>query len=200
MTTTLTRGAVLALAVALSALLGAALGLPAAWPVALAGAVLLAPGRPSLARIGSLAAGAVIGIVALAFQAAVLPAVAASEAISAVVAIAAVTLVSAVSGNRLPLWAGVVGVALFQAVYLPVFEASPTTFLADAPAALVTTVLALAIGAVAATAADLMTPNAPADDRELTAAADDLRLVLHIPDETSATTAAVDGATAEGTR
>jgi hypothetical protein len=196
MTTNLTRGAIVAVAVALSAILGASLGLPAGWPVALASAVLLAPGRPSLARIGALAMGIVVGILTLAMQAALLPAAAVSEAIAAVVAIAVIAGVAAVSGGRVPLWIGVVGYALFTALYLPVFEASPTTFLADAPVALVTSLLALAIGAVAATAADLLTVTGQ-PDHEAMAIRDDLGLVLHIPDESTAGAVAAD-TTAEG--
>jgi hypothetical protein len=196
MTTNLTRGAIVAVAVALSAILGASLGLPAGWPVVLASAVLLAPGRPSLARIGALAMGIVVGILTLAMQAALLPAAAVSEAIAAVVAIAVIAGVAAVSGGRVPLWIGVVGYALFTALYLPVFEASPTTFLADAPVALVTSLLALAIGAVAATAADLLTVTGQ-PDHEAMAIRDDLGLVLHIPDESTAGAVAAD-TTAEG--
>jgi hypothetical protein len=196
MTTNLTRGAIVAVAVALSAILGASLGLPAGWPVALASAALLAPGRPSLARIGALAMGIVVGILTLAMQAALLPAAAVSEAIAAVVAIAVIAGVAAVSGGRVPLWIGVVGYALFTALYLPVFEASPTTFLADAPVALVTSLLALAIGAVAATAADLLTVTGQ-PDHEAMAIRDDLGLVLHIPDESTAGAVAAD-TTAEG--
>jgi hypothetical protein len=196
MTTNLTRGAIVAVAVALSAILGASLGLPAGWSVALASAVLLAPGRPSLARIGALAMGIVVGILTLAMQAALLPAAAVSEAIAAVVAIAVIAGVAAVSGGRVPLWIGVVGYALFTALYLPVFEASPTTFLADAPVALVTSLLALAIGAVAATAADLLTVTGQ-PDHEAMAIRDDLGLVLHIPDESTAGAVAAD-TTAEG--
>jgi hypothetical protein len=185
MTTNLTRGAIVAVAVALSAILGASLGLPAGWPVATASA-----------RIGALAMGIVVGILTLAMQAALLPAAAVSEAIAAVVAIAVIAGVAAVSGGRVPLWIGVVGYALFTALYLPVFEASPTTFLADAPVALVTSLLALAIGAVAATAADLLTVTGQ-PDHEAMAIRDDLGLVLHIPDESTAGAVAAD-TTAEG--
>lgn len=158
MSSTLVRGGIAALAVALTALAGSALGIADPWPVVLVLAVVLVPGGTTLGRVGAVLVGAVLGWVAIAVQAGFLPSTAASKLLVSVGAVVIVVLVAAATSERLPLWAGLAGYAVFAGTYLPTFEASPTAFLSDSPVAFVSVLLAIAIGAVAGVLADLLAP------------------------------------------
>lgn len=79
-----------------------------------------------------------------------------------IVAVLILTAVAALSAGLLPLWAGLAGFAAFAGLYEPVSVASPTTFLTDAPLALVTVLLALGLGALTALGATLLGATTPA--------------------------------------
>lgn len=163
MSSTLVRGGVAALAVALTALAGSALGIADPWPVVLALAVVLVPGGTTIGRVGAALVGAILGWVAIAVQAGFLPASSASTLLVSVGAVVLLVLVAVATAERLPLWAGLAGYAVFVGYYLPTFEASPTAFLSESPVAFVSVLLALGIGALAGVAADLLAPtDAPA--------------------------------------
>ena len=164
----LIRGAVLALVAAVVALTGGALGIDTLWPVLLAAAVGLAAVPLSLGRAGGFVAGAVVSWVAVAGGASLLPDTAAAQAIIVVVGIALVTAIAAATSDLAPLWAGVAGYAAFAGLYAPVLAADPAPALGDAAVALVTVLLATALGFGAALLGDLLVATRPSTaDRAL---------------------------------
>jgi hypothetical protein len=149
------RGAVVAGAAALVVATSSIFGLTSVWPVLLVAAVAFA--RPL--RVGLVLAvliGAVAWWFGLALRAGVLPDATSSLVIAAVVAVAICTVAAALSHERLPLWAGLVGIALFGAIYEPIFAAEPTKFLSQSVLALASVVVAVGLGTFAAIAADLL--------------------------------------------
>jgi hypothetical protein len=152
---TVIGGAVVALIAGVLAFIGPSIGLTSLWPFVLAAGIALAAGPAVASRIGAVALGTVVGFFAMALQAGFLPQSAASTAIAIVLAIGILTLVAALSQGLLPLWAGLAGYALFVGYYAPTYAESPTTFLADAPVALVTVLLAAGVGAIVALVAEV---------------------------------------------
>ena len=167
MTRTVLSGAVIALLAAVLAVAGSALGITTLWPVLLAAAVGIVGGRVTVGRMAAFVIGAAASFVAMAVTAGVLPAVPAAEAVVVVVGVLVLTAIASVTGDRVPLWAGLAGYAVFAAYYEPAFADRPTAFLAEAPVALVTVLLATALGAAAATLVDLLSTRGaavPADE------------------------------------
>jgi hypothetical protein len=151
----LIRGAVLALVAAILALAGGTLGIDTLWPVLLAAAVgLAAASSLSVGRGAAFVGGALVGWVAMALRAGLLPDTVASRAIVVVLGIAVITAIAAATADLAPMWAGLAGYAAFAAFYEPVFAASPTTFVADSVVAMVTLLLATAFGFGAALLGD----------------------------------------------
>lgn len=148
-------GAVVAAFAGILALVGDTIGITTLWPVLLAAAIGLAAGPAVGSRIATAAIGSVVGFLSYALLIGVLPGTDGATALVAVVAVLVLTLVSALTGGVLPLWAGLAGYAAFAGLYDPRAVASPTTFLTDAPLALVTVLLALGLGAIAAVLAGL---------------------------------------------
>lgn len=159
---TLTLGVVVALVAGALVLTGDTIGITNVWPVLLAVAIGVAAGAAVLPRTGAAAAGAVVGFLAYAAQIGALPATDGAVALTVVVAVLVLTALAAVTGGALPLWAGLAGYAAFAGLYAPLAAASPTTFLTDAPRALVTVLLALGIGALVAVVSGLL-PERRAD-------------------------------------
>lgn len=151
----LLRGTVVAGAAALVVVLSTAIGLSSPWPVLLIAAVAFArPFRPGV--VGALFVGVVAWWIAMALRAGVLPDATSSEVLAVVLAVALVTVAAAVSRDRLPLWAGLAGSAVFAGLYEPVFADAPTHFLTDSVLALASVVVAIGAGAIAAVVADLV--------------------------------------------
>ena len=146
---TLIRGAIVAGAVALAVVLSTVIGLSSPWPILLtAGVAVVRPARPG--PIGALLVGAAAWWLAMALRAGVLPDTTTSAVLAAVLAVLVSTVVAAATGDRMPLWAGLAGSALFAGLYEPVFADSPTAFLAESPLAFGSVVVAVGIGALAA--------------------------------------------------
>jgi len=158
------RGAVVAGAAALAAAMPSTFGLTSVWPVLLVAAVAIArPLRPGL--VVAVMIGAMSWWVGLALRAAVLPDATSSLILAAVVAVAICTVAAAVSRERLPLWAELIGIALFGAIYEPSFAAEPTQFLSQSVLALASVVVAIGLGTLAAIAADLAAGTSLPDTR-----------------------------------
>jgi hypothetical protein len=151
---TVIGGAVVALIAAVLAIVGPGIGLNTLWPLLLAAGIALAAGPAVASRVGALTLGAVVGLVAMALQAGVLPATGLADAIVVIIGVGILTLVAALTQGLLPLWAGLAGYGLFVGYYTPTYTESPTTFLADAPIAFVTVLLAIGLGAIVALAAE----------------------------------------------
>jgi hypothetical protein len=151
---TVIGGAVVALVAGVLAIVGPGIGLTNLWPFVLAAGIALAAGANLASRLGAVALGTVVGIATMALQAGYLPQTGGGRAIVIVIAVGILTLVAAVTGGLLPLWAGLAGYGLFVGYYSPTYADSPTTFVADAPVAFVTVLLALGVGALVAVAAE----------------------------------------------
>jgi hypothetical protein len=149
-TRTLVTGTALAVTAALLADHGAMFGadLPkVALLGAAAGAVLgLVPDRSPVARLGGFLTGFAAAWLGYALRAGVLPDIPLGRAIAAVVVVAIVTIVATVSANRLPMWAGFVGVAALLGSYETTFAATPTSFVSDSMTAVTTSLLAASVG------------------------------------------------------
>ena len=153
----LIRGAVLALVAAVLALAGGALGIDTLWPVLLAAAVgVAAASSLSVGRGVAFVGGALVGWVAMAIQAGLLPDTAAAQAIVVVLGVALITAMAAATADGAPMWAGLAGYALFAAYYEPIFVADPTAFVSDSTSAMVTVLMATALGFAAALLGDLI--------------------------------------------
>jgi hypothetical protein len=158
MSRTVIRGAVIALVAALVAVTGNAVGIDTVWPVLLAAAVGLSAASFSTGRIVAFVVGTGVSWLMLALRAALLPDLALSQAAVLVGGVVLLTAMAALSAERAPLWAGLAGYAAFAAYYEPIFAANPTRFLAESTVALVTVLLATAVGFLGAMAAELVTP------------------------------------------
>lgn len=152
----LLRGGVIAVAAGLVAALPATLGLSSPWPVLLVAAVALArPLRPG--AIAAVLVGAAAWWLGIALRAGVLADTTSSLVIAAVVAVGVCTAAAVISRERLPLWAGLLGIAAFGGIYEPMFADEPTKFLTQSVLALASVVVAVGVGTLAAIAADLLT-------------------------------------------
>lgn len=160
---TLVAGIVVAVVAAAVAAFGGAVGVTTVWPVLLAVAVGAASGSPTPGRAIAFVVGAVVSLVALGARAAAFPDVAAARAGAVAVAVLIIAVIAMVSGGRAPMWAGLAGYAGFAALYEPTFASSPTTFLTDAPQALLVIAIATGLGIVAVQLFALVSGGAAAD-------------------------------------
>jgi hypothetical protein len=87
----------------------------------------------------------------------VLPQTGIADAIVVIVAIAILTVIAALTADLVPLWAGLAGYAAFAGLYEPIYEANPTLFLSESPVALITVLLAGALGFAISAIAQLLT-------------------------------------------
>ncbi|GGI03227.1 hypothetical protein [Egicoccus halophilus] len=161
MTRTVLSGAVVVLLGAVVAVVGGALGIPSLWPVLLAVAIGLAAGRVSFGRTAGYVLGLFTAFAAMAVTAGLLPAVPSARAVVLALAVVVLTAVAVVSADRVPLWAGLAGYAAFSAFYEPMYAARPTAFLAEAPVALATVLVATGVGVAAASLLDLVPARVP---------------------------------------
>lgn len=156
MARTVISGVLVAVLVAVVTMIGSAIGITSVWPVLLAAAVGLALAPVTIGRLAAMVVGAIVGWVFFAVRAGFLPDVAAARALTVVGGVLVLTAIAAVSMDRAPLWAGLAGYAAFTGLYEPLNAANPTAFLAESPVALLTVLLATAIGFAIAEVADLL--------------------------------------------
>jgi hypothetical protein len=145
---TLIRGTIVALAAGLVVWWGTLLGVDAPWPLLLIAGVALAP-RLSPGTIVAVLVGAAAWWGAMGLRAGVLRDTSSSEFLAAAAAVVVVTIVAAASRERIPLWAGLIGIGAFAGLYEPQFAANPTLFLDESPLALASIGVATAIAALA---------------------------------------------------
>jgi hypothetical protein len=146
---TILAGVLLAALVLALALGGSVLSLPTIWPVLLVAAGILVPGGQPFARLGAFAVGATAGWVGFALRVTVFPDIALTVGLALSIAVLLVTGVSLATAGRLPLWAGLAGIAAFSGLYEAAYLADPTAFLTESAVAFTTLLLASAIGAAA---------------------------------------------------
>jgi hypothetical protein len=152
-------GAVVLVLAALVAAGGGTIGITTVWPVLLGVAVGLAAAPATMGRIIAYVVGAVASWAAMALGAALLPQSDLANALALLVGLAIIVVIAIVTSDQVPLWAGLVGYAAFAGLYEPVFAANPTLFLSESPAALVTVLLAGALGLAVASFASLVAPS-----------------------------------------
>lgn len=114
--------------------------------VALGAAVALIPDRTLAWRAGAFGWGMVLGWGGYALRAGFLPDIPLGRAIAAAVVIVLVTGATALSFGRMPLWAGLAGVAAIVGAYETTFSADPTAFKTESFTALTAVGLSAAIG------------------------------------------------------
>lgn len=166
MTRVVVSGVVVALIAAVVAVVGESIGITTVWPVLLAVAIGLSAAPITAGRVLAYVLGAVLSWVVLAVDAALLPDVAATWLITAAGGVLLLTVASLVTLGRLPLFAGLAGFAAFLALYEPMRAANPTAFLSESPVALVTVLLAAAVGAVTVALIDLVTGGEAASETD----------------------------------
>lgn len=114
---------------------------------AASGAVLgLVPDRSPAARAVAFLSGFAAAWVGYALRAGLLPDIPMGRAIAAVIVVSIVTAVATASANRLPMWAGFVGVATLLGSYEAAFAATPTAFVSESMTAVTTSLLAASLG------------------------------------------------------
>lgn len=119
------------------------------------GAVLgLVPDRLPAARAGAFAVGFVAAWGGFALRAGFLPDIPLGRAIATAVVLAAVTAAVVASFGRLPLWAGLLGVAAFSGGYETTFSTNPAGFVNDSMTDATTIALAVGLGFFAVTVVD----------------------------------------------
>jgi len=163
----LVAGLVVAIVAALVAAFGGAIGVTTVWPVLLAVAVGVAGGHPTVGRAVAFLVGAVLSLVTLGARAALFPDVASARAGAVVVAVLLIAIIAGASGGRAPMWAGLAGYAAFAGLYEPVFASSPTSFLTDAPQALLVIAIATGVGTIAVQLFALVSGGSSVDESEL---------------------------------
>jgi hypothetical protein len=119
------------------------------------GAVLgLVPDRMPAARAGAFAVGFVAAWGGFALRAGFLPDIPLGRALATAAVLAAVTAATAASVGRLPLWAGLLGVASFSGGYETTFSTNPAGFVTDSMTDATTLALAVGLGFFAVTLVD----------------------------------------------
>ena len=143
-------GAAVAVAAGVLTHSGARLGPElATWALlgAAAGAVVaLVPDRSPAERAGAFLLGLLAAWGGFALRAGILPDVPLGRALSVVAVVSLVTAVATATAGRLPLWAGLTGVAAFAGAYTAAQLADPPAFDTEATTALTSVLLAAAIG------------------------------------------------------
>ena len=172
---TLVVGAALALASGLLIAQGDALGadLPRVAALGLAaGAVLgLVPARSAAAKLGALAAGYAAFLVGLQLLKSTLPDTSSGRAVAAVVVVGLVTAVAVATSERLPLWAGLLGVATLTGTFQTLLAAGPAGSTGDGTTvttSVTTSLTAVAVGFLLTDVLPLlMTRRTPEQQAEL---------------------------------
>jgi hypothetical protein len=156
-------GLALAVLAGVIALLSGPLSLQTTWPLLLGAAVALVSTRNMAGRLSAFVIGLAATWVGFALRAAVLPDIPTGRALAAAIPVLLVTAAAAASAGRLPLWAGLAGMAAFAGAYDAAFRASPTDFMTQSVAAMTSVLLASAVGVLAGAAL------APVTERRLSA-------------------------------
>jgi hypothetical protein len=179
-------GLALAVLAGALALVSGPLSLQFTWPLLLGAAVALVSTRHLAGRVGAFVIGLAATWVGFALRAAVLPDIPAGRALAAAVPVLLVTVAAAASAGRLPLWAGLAGMAAYAGGYDAMFRASPSDFATQSVVAMTSVLLASAIGLLAGAALAPATrrhehpvlvldeDTRPHDDRPLTASGQEI--------------------------
>ena len=151
----LMTGAIIAIAAAAailgSGVLGQSLQHLGVLAVAVGAVIALAAGRTWWGAPAGLGIGMVVAWIGYALRALALPDAPSGRAVAAVIVILVTTIVVALAGGRIPLWAGLLGVAAMVAGYEQPYKEAPSAFLTESPAAFTTMLVGVGLGYLAAT-------------------------------------------------
>lgn len=151
---TLIAGALLALGAALLAIHGGHLGLEASrialFGVAMGAVLGLAGTATPTGRAGAFGVGFVATWIGYFARAGFLPDIPMGRGVVAFLVVAVVTVVAVASSERMPLWAGLLGVALMAGSYETTFTITPPAVETESVTAATVALLAAAIGWVVA--------------------------------------------------
>ena len=151
----LMTGAIIAIAAAaailVSGVLGQSLQHLGVLAVAVGAVIALAAGRTWWGAPAGLGIGMVVAWIGYALRALALPDAPSGRAVAAVIVILVTTIVVALAGGRIPLWAGLLGVAAMVAGYEQPYKEAPSAFLTESPAAFTTMLVGVGLGYLAAT-------------------------------------------------
>ncbi len=183
---TFISGAVLALVAALLADHGGHLGLETGtvlYGIALGAVLGLARDGGPVARACGFASGFVACWLGYAVRAGVLPDIPAGRAIAAAGVVLLVTAVAAFA--RVPLWAGLLGIAALAGAYETTFTLTPTAFTTESVTAATTVLLAAALAFVTAEA---FAETGPPPEPETTVLPVMVHQAVTLPEQRPATT------------
>lgn len=160
---TLLAGIVLAVAAVLVVIVSSALGLELESVALLGGAlgavVALVPDRTPLVRLGGFIAGFVAAWIGYVVRAALLPDTSGGRAVAVGLVVLLCVAITAVSRNKLPLWATLLGTAALTGAYEFTFAAAPPELASTSVTTATTLLLNVAVGFLAAALV------APTEDR-----------------------------------
>jgi hypothetical protein len=165
----LLSGCFIAVAAALTVLLGAVLGEDlehfALLGAALGGVIGLVPHTPAWGKLAGFGVGFVLAWIGFALRAAVLPDAPSGRAVAAFLVIILCVAVCGLSAGRIPLWSTLVGAAAIVGAYEATYTNSPVQFLSDSPTAATTVLIAAGLGYLATTLVAVAGPTAAGDHR-----------------------------------
>lgn len=151
---TLVVGTLLAIAAALTAVVGEMLGFEldhvALIGVALGATLALVPDPSPGFRLFGFAAGFVLAWIGYLLRAGLLPDTAAGRAVDFALVLLGCAIVAWLSAGRIPLWSTLVGVAALVGAYETAYTDAPSQVLRHSPAAATSVLLAAGLGFVAA--------------------------------------------------
>lgn len=125
---------------------------------------LVSDGGP-VGRVGSFVVGMVIAMALYVLQALLLNGSFLGSVVSIVIGLGLITVICAVTGGRLPLWAGLLGAALVTGAYQVSFNNAPQNLLTELPMAVTQALVPAAVGFLAAVfVADRTSGEEPAAD------------------------------------
>ncbi|PVG83662.1 hypothetical protein DDE18_04875 [Nocardioides gansuensis] len=181
MRTLVTAGAMVALAIVMLILVGAALDLnvdSAALTGAALGAVIaLVPDRSTTARLGGFVVGLAAAWIGYVGRAGVLPDTSTGRALTAGLVVLIAVGVCAATWGRLPLWSALVGVAAMTGTYESAYSAAPSLVVDTSVTGATTALFTAAVGFLAA-AAFSAGPAGSSTERRREAAPDDTHTEL----------------------
>jgi hypothetical protein len=119
-------------------------------------------------RIVAFLIGFVLGWIGFGLQAGILPQTTASQIITAVIVIAIITAIAALSHDKVPFWAMLLGTGTMVGAYQTAFLDAPQNFLSGSPLAATGALVGVAMGLITAGVMNLLeeevhddTPAAP---------------------------------------
>lgn len=129
--------------------------------IAIGAVIAIVPDRSPFMRLAGFGGGVVLTLIAYLVRAGLLPDSAGGRATYVALVILLVTGLATLSGDRLPMWATLLGAATFAGAYELTYTAAPPEVASSSVSMLTALVMTVAIGFVAASATVPAAPAAP---------------------------------------